>query len=212
MEHFELVEKLVNTFGVSYEDAKTALEKSGWDPVEAAVILERGKNGTPETETPKVNTNVKGSTSCRGENLKQDGRRVFKSIWEFLSLNEFIVKKASGETFLDIPLWLAILLLCSFFWAIIFILVIVFLMGYRFSFAGPHLGKKSVNDAVNRAETIGKDFVDRVKNSCAPAEDKTVNPETFTAETVREEVKTETAETPAAEVPSEPTDNTEPTE
>ena len=54
MEHFEMVEKLVNTFGVNYEEAKNALEQSGWDPVEAAVILERGKNSTPETETPKV--------------------------------------------------------------------------------------------------------------------------------------------------------------
>ena len=53
MEHFELVEKLVNTFGVNYEEAKNALEKSGWDPVEAAVILERAKNN-PEKETSKV--------------------------------------------------------------------------------------------------------------------------------------------------------------
>ena len=31
MEHFELVEKLVNTFGVSYEEAKTAALEPGTD-------------------------------------------------------------------------------------------------------------------------------------------------------------------------------------
>ena len=209
MEHFDLVEKLVNTFGVSYEESRDALEKSGWDPVEAAVLLEKAKNGTAETETPKTDPGVKGSACSRGETLKKDGSRIFKSIWEFLSLNTFIVKKSTGETFRDIPLWLAILLLCSFFWAIVFILVIVFLMGYRFSFAGPHLGKKSVNDAVGRAETFGKDIVDRVKNSCTGTEDKNVDPESFVSEPAPEEVKAEPAETPSEEKTSEPTEPAE---
>ena len=206
MEHFDLVEKLVNTFGVSYEDAKNALEKSGWDPVEAAVILERAKNGIPEEEAPKVNSNVKGSTAsgCR-DSWKQDGSKFIKSIWEFLSLNEFVVKKSSGEVFLDIPLWLTILLLCAFFWPIVIIMGVVFLMGYRFSFAGPHLGKKSVKDAVDRAESMGKDFVEKVKNSCAPAEDTPVDPQSFTAEPAPEEVKIDSAEAPADE-PGTPTD------
>ena len=44
MEHFELVEKLVNTFGVSYEKAKEALEASNWDAIDAAIYLEREKS------------------------------------------------------------------------------------------------------------------------------------------------------------------------
>ena len=42
--NFELVEKLVNTFGVSYEKAKEALEASNWDAVDAAIYLEKDKN------------------------------------------------------------------------------------------------------------------------------------------------------------------------
>ena len=80
MEHFELVEKLVNTFGVSYEKAKEALEASNWDAIDAAIYLEREKKGEPqpvqqeipeepkqepvrEEAQPDVNTGTKGSTS-----------------------------------------------------------------------------------------------------------------------------------------------------
>ena len=45
MEKIELVEKLVSTFGVSYAKAKEALEACGWDAVDAAVYLEKEKQG-----------------------------------------------------------------------------------------------------------------------------------------------------------------------
>ena len=54
MDRFELVEKLVKSTGVSYEDAKTALESSGWDLLDAAVWLE--KNGRIEVKTSHFTT------------------------------------------------------------------------------------------------------------------------------------------------------------
>ena len=175
MEHFELVEKLVNTFGVSYEEAKIALEKSGWDPVEAAVILERARNGMPEPE-PAVKEEParepKGNfESCRS-NVKEEGTRIVKTVWDFLNLNEFVVKKSSGEVFLNLPLWIAVLLLCAFFWPVVLILGLVFLMGYRFTFSGPNLGKKNVKGSAENTETVKEDVVEPVENPC-PAE--TVN-------------------------------------
>ena len=117
MEHFELVEKLVNTFGVNYEEAENALEQSGWDPVEAAVILERAKNSTPEKEAPKVKNAARESFESCQNTVKEEGSKLFKTVWDFLSLNEFVVKKSSGEIFLNLPLWISILLLCAFFCA-----------------------------------------------------------------------------------------------
>ncbi len=195
MNNFELVEKLVNTFGVSYEEAKIALEQCGWDPVEAAVILEKAKNGTPEPEEPKAESRVKGAAEAVRNEWREEGDKFFKSIWSFLSQNDFVIKKSSGEVFLDIPLWLSILLLCTFFWAVIFILGIVFIMGYRFSFTGPNLGKKNVQNAVDHVENAGKDFINRVKNSVAPDTCETVEmPQEPAA--AEEPQNPETAETP----------------
>ena len=236
MEHFELVEKLVNTFGVSYEKAKEALESSNWDAIDAAIYLEKEKNSEPQPvkqeipeepkqeepvqeepkqeepkqEEPKesnepsgVNTGTKGSTFNRNtksvmDDLREEGGKFFKTIWDFLSLNSFVVKKASGEVFLDIPIWLMALLLCAFFWAVILILGIVFLMGYRFSFNGPQLGKKNIKNTVNHVETVTEDFVEKVKNSVAPDTVEPVEEEKHEPEIIIEpnpETKEEQAET-----------------
>lgn len=206
MEHFELVEKLVNTFGVSYEKAKEALENSSWDPVEAAVILEREKNGIPqdetyqegETEIPRKGP--KGSTvNIPVDEIKEESSKFFKTIWDFLSLNSFVVKKSTGEIFLDIPIWLAALLLCAFFWAIVVIMVIVYIMGYRFSFSGPHLGKKNVKNTVSQVEKSAEDLMEKVKNAvapdtCEPVPDQTESKDDQVNEEKKEETETETKE------------------
>lgn len=204
MEHFELVEKLVNTFGVNYEEAKNALENSGWDPVEAAVILERAKNN-PEKETSKVKNAARESFESCHNTVKEEGSKFFKTVWDFLSLNEFVVKKSSGEVFLNLPLWISVLLLCAFFWPVVLILCVVFIMGYRFSFTGPQMGKKEVKNTMDRVEKAGEDIIEKVKNACPAEPVSTDNTEIPVPETPAEpEVKQEEA--------SEPSDSSEPTE
>ena len=169
--NFELVEKLVNTFGVSYEKAKEALEASNWDAVDAAIYLEKDKDAaSQEQEQENVNRNPKGSFNIPVDEMKEAGSNFFKTCWDFLSLNTFVVKKSSGEVFLDIPIWLAALLLCAFFWPVVIILALVFVMGYRFSFSGPQLGKKHVKNTMNQVENAAEEFVEKVKNAVGPDE------------------------------------------
>ncbi|MBR6089557.1 MAG: hypothetical protein IKP86_06465 [Anaerolineaceae bacterium] len=198
MEHFELVEKFVNTFGVSYEKAKEVLETSSWDPIEAAVLLEKEKNAAPEKENvtaeePKQENagtseqaqeeaNTCGSKGPKGstvnipvEDIKNAGYNAFKYIWDFLSKNSFVVKKSSGEVFLDIPIWLMVLLVCAFFWPVVLTLGLVFIMGYRFSFSGPQLGKKNVKKTVEHVENMTEEFVSKVKYAVAPDACEPVN-------------------------------------
>ena len=258
MEHFELVEKLVKTFGVSYEKAKEALEVSNWDPIDAAIYLEREKNGNPEpvkenvsqesaAEQPQAETQAqtgaqaqaqteekaepnrgtKGSFNIPVDDMKQAGSDFFMKIWDFLNKNTFVVKKNSGEVFLEIPIWLAALLLCAFFWAVVVVLGIVFIMGYRFSFSGPQLGKKRVKNTVDQVENAAGDFVSKVKNAVAPdncepvaeqpeiiVEEKNADAEKPAEAEVTEEVKAEEAKTveTAEEVKTEETPSSDLTE
>ena len=193
MDQFELVEKLVNTFGVSYEKAKEALEASNWDAIDAAIYLEKEQNGEghetkqeAESAQPNVNTNVKGSTANtnHGTDWKNESEKFFKKIWNFLSLNRFVVKKNTGEIFLELPIWLTVTLMCAFFWAFFVVMVIVFIMGYRFSFEGPQLGKKNVQKAVDQVESMTEDFVEKVKNTVGPDEVEPVNPQNSQPEIV----------------------------
>ena len=192
--NFELVEKLVNTFGVSYEKAKEALEASNWDAVDAAIYLEKDKDtASQEQEQEKVNCNPKGSFNIPVDEMKEAGCNFFKTCWDFLSLNTFVVKKSSGEVFLDIPIWLAALLLCAFFWPVVIILALVFVMGYRFSFSGPQLGKKHVKNTMNQVENAAEEFVEKVKNAVGPDECEKVEdqPEIVVESSDDEENKTE---------------------
>ena len=190
MDRFELVEKLVKSTGVSYEDAKTALESSGWDLLDAAVWLE--KNGRIEVKTSHFTTDpeqqqqqeqaaeqqrqqqqtrsetVHGYASSQ-YNTRRDGflHNIITKIKGILIDNELVICKQSGEIFLELPIWLSVLLLVVAFWPTIGVLVLVFILGFRFRFHGPDLGGELLNGILNKAENSASKFVDKVKNQYA---------------------------------------------
>ena len=214
MEHFESVEKLVKTFGISYEHAKEVLEASNWDAVEAAILIEK-ENKAAEQNSPtepvmtadslkeqldKSVKNVRKGTAAffkkaadlidetdgetksaengsvnaeeqpkqsvedseaykeakrRYSAAKEKTRGVIGTVVDFFDKNHFVVSKPSGETFLDLPLWVMIILFVMFFWIIVVVLIFTLILGFRFRFTGPQLGnlgqtspKTAMNDDV----------------------------------------------------------------
>ena len=197
MDRFELVEKLVKSTGVSYEDAKTALESSGWDLLDAAVWLE--KNGKIEVKTSHFTTdpeqqqeqeqaaeqqrqqqtyseNVRGNTYSQ-YNTRRNGflHSIISKVRGILIDNELVICKSSGEIFLELPIWLAVLLLIVAFWPTIGVLVLVFILGFRFRLHGPDLGSDTLNGILNRAENSASNLVDRIKNQYASSRNAAKN-------------------------------------
>ncbi len=185
MDRFELVEKLVKSTGVSYADAKAALEASGWDLLDAAVWLE--KNGKVEGKTGHFSTNPEQQEEQRKQQEEErrkeerardsvrnssasrnSGKGVFHTILrkarEIIMDNEIVVCKRNGEIFLEVPIWLFIILLIVAFWPVIIAIVVLFVIGFRYRLHGPDLGSERVNSILNRAENAAGDFVDRMKN------------------------------------------------
>ena len=78
--------------------------------------------------------------------------------------NELIICKRNGEIFLEIPIWLFIILLVVAFWPTVIVLILVFVIGFRFRLHGPDLGSETVNRILNNAENAAGDFIDRIKN------------------------------------------------
>ena len=185
MDRFELVEKLVKSTGVGYEDAKAALEACGWDLLDAAVWLE--KNGKIENKSNHFTTNPEQQQEQQKqqeeERMKEErrktsagtsagssfsGNRIIHTILtkarQIIMDNELVICKNSGEIFLEIPIWLAIVLLIVAFWPFLIVLVLVFILGFRFRLHGPDLGSEKVNRILSRAENAAGDFIDRMKN------------------------------------------------
>ncbi len=186
MDRFELVEKLVKSTGVSYEIAKIALESSGWDLLDAVIWLE--KNGKVEVKSNHFTTDPEQQQqqarsaeqqqqqqraeaprgSAQTQSSRGSGRilhSIFAKIRGILFDNELVVCKQSGEIFLELPIWLTILLFCLAFWPTLIVLILVFILGFRFRFHGPDLGGEMLNSILNRAENSASDFVSNVKNS-----------------------------------------------
>jgi len=185
MDRFELVEKLVKSTGASFADAKTALESTGWDLLDAAVWLE--KNGRVNGKTSHFSTNPEQQQAQqkqqeeerRKEERQRDAARnstassnsragilqsLLRKAKEIVMDNELIICKRSGEVFLEIPIWLFIILLIVSFWPVIIVIVVLFIFGFRYRLHGPDLGSDTVNSILNRAENAAGDFIDRFKN------------------------------------------------
>ncbi len=169
MEHIEMVEKLMSKANVSYAEAKQALENNNWDMLDALIELERqGKVRTGQGAAHYTTEPEKEQQKAREE--KQDTRSGWDEFWSgFCRLirrgmqNSFVAQRR-GETIISIPVLLLIVLLCVGFWIILPLMIVGLFCECRYSFRGPDLGRKDVNDAMGKASEYADDLKNSVKN------------------------------------------------
>lgn len=174
----EQVDKLREKADISYDEAKAALEASGGDILEALIDLEKqGKVPFPEgggfyssaKENPKQkegNKSTKENYQEKGESIKDLAQKFVKFCGKIIhkgNINSFEVLK-EGNVKTSFSITLLALLIISFFWITIPLIVVGLFFGYRYRFAGPDLGKERVNNAMdsaaNAAEVFKKTFVE----------------------------------------------------
>lgn len=183
MDNLEKVEKLRKKADITYEEAREILEQCDWDLLDAVIELEaRGKirndsaaystEGSSEQDAPKSPKQVAESYQSYDQNKRND-KGFFKTLWNGFV---FLLKKGCENTFvvardnkyiMQIPvLLLIILLLCSCFLVLVVMIVGLF-FGFRYSFAGPDLGKDSVNIVMDKAGTAADDLKESFRNDDA---------------------------------------------
>ncbi len=172
MATLEQVEKIREKTGVSFEEAKNALDTCGGDMLEAIILLEKqgkvnppvgggyyssGNNGGAEKEK---NTASGNSCERRGEGfgqlLKRFGRFCLNVIKKGNS-NYFEASK-DGKVIVSIPVTLLVIGLLFLFWIILPLLVIGLFFGYHYSFHGNELGRDSVNRVMYKASDAAEDI------------------------------------------------------
>jgi len=188
-QNLELVEKLVEKTGLSYTEAKAALERTDWDILEALIQLEaEGKISGGKTTKYTTNTteeenkeeksgkeekkskeyrenreNRRKRERCEtGNNFKKTSRSfgdVMKYIFDKGNSNCIEMYK-NDERKLGIPVTAFVLLLIFCFWVIIPLMIVGLFLGCRYSFSGPELGRDSVNSAMGKAT----DFAENIKS------------------------------------------------
>ena len=169
MDLMEKVEKLREKTGVSYSEAKAALEQTGEDLLEALCWLETHGKVLPVAASSTTEGRKPPEPEPEPEQRRENGfARGCRSLWEGLislvrkcNQTELIMTNRSGQREFALPLTLFIILLLAAFWAVIVLVVVALFFGNRFSVEG-QLGHDQVNDALGKAadyaESIKDDF------------------------------------------------------
>lgn len=169
MTTLEQVEKLRTMANVSYDEAKTALDATNGDLLEAIIYLEKQGKVTPPTgggyysseKTADTGAHAYQQTGWEKQTKHCDGGKnvssLLKKFGEFClnmirkgNANSFEVlkgKESKGST----PVTAFALLLIFVPWITIPLLIIGLFFGFRYRFNGPDLSSKTVNDAMNSA-------------------------------------------------------------
>lgn len=159
----EQVEKLKKYTGVSYAQAKEALEQTDGDILEAVILLEKQQKIQPQGEKTVVETKAEEKKdSQRSEKKSKDSElnETFRDLGRFLkdllhkgNTNRFDVIK-DKKVVMMIPMTLFVLLILFAFWFMLPLLVIGLFFGYGYRFSGADLEKTNVNEAVDKVSDV----------------------------------------------------------
>lgn len=172
MELLEKVEKIKEKTGVSYQEAKDALEAAGGDVLDALVYLEnQGKAKKPEVDvyTTKAESSEEFREAAKkyeestketfGDHLKKFF--VWCGKWIKKGCENFFIVSRYQEEVISIPV-IVLILLAFAFWIVLPLLIVGLFFGFKYSFKGAITKSVDVNSACEKAseaaENIKQEF------------------------------------------------------
>ena len=169
MTTLEQVEKLRTMANVSYDEAKSALDATNGDLLEAIIYLEKqGKVNAPSgggyytsEKTSDTGAVAYKKTGWEKQAKNCDGGKSFISLMKkFGGFCLKLIRKGNANNFevlmgeeikATVPVTALALLLIFAFWITIPLIVIGLFFGLRYRFTGPDCSGNTVNDAMNSA-------------------------------------------------------------
>lgn len=175
MDHLEKVEKIREKTGVSYEDAKAALEANGYDVLDAIVYLEKqGKVPQPKISSYSTGQEQQSDAFSQAQQTyKKDCQKKSTGdlLGRFCRFCVRLLKKSCDTTFeitrndnqvASLPVLLLILCAIFAFWVTLPLLIVGLFFGCRYQFRGFESTSIDINDVCDKAseacENIKQDF------------------------------------------------------
>lgn len=172
MDQLEKVEKIREKTGVTYQEAKDALEAANGDILDAVVYLENmGKIKKPNvqvftTEEEKQNEEFQKAAEAasmhKDETFSGTMRKFLNWCRKMIQkgCENFFIVERKGSNVITAPVIVLVVLLITAFWVIVPILAVGLFFGFRYSFKGEIT--KAVN--VNQACEMAADTCENIKN------------------------------------------------
>lgn len=177
----EMAERLRDKAGVSYTQAKEALEYSGGNLLDALIYLEEkgaipreeGAYFSTKSETPDpppVQKSMSAQSSAGAEKQKtfkapkvRKGifRQFFHTLRRWLVDNELEVWRKK-QPITALPVLILVLLLVCAPWVTIPVLVLGLFLGFRYRFSGPDLEREGLNSMIGTVADTAADLGHKV--------------------------------------------------
>ena len=164
----DLIQQLMRHTGVSEADARAALDAAGNDLLDAVVWLEQqGKishasvgssHSRPDAPPPPEFTYEAPPSPKK----KRRRWRLLHWLWRLVTENQLVCHRNAME--FHVPLAVLIALLCLAWYALLLLLLLALLLGWRCHFIGPQLGHKRVNDVMDHICDANDDLHQRWKD------------------------------------------------
>lgn len=162
----EMIQRLSDHADVTFEDAQAALEASGGDMLDALSWLEQmGKIPTSGIHSYATDTGSAPPPEEPPREREQPARGNFlRSAWRWLVDNRLeICRRSDGTCVLECPIVALVALLILAWWLVLILLGVGFLLGWRYRFAGPNLGRnRVVQDVMEQIDSGMTSMVDDV--------------------------------------------------
>ena len=156
MEQTEMVKRLCEKAGCSAEDARDALERSGWVLLDAMIILEREKKTARHTaQASTVLPTVSTQKNARSDAFAAKLRELLAK-----SLTHALVVRHGEREYARLPILYFLILLCAAFYVMLTAILIALFCGCKLSFEGPEIPRDA---EINRVMDEASDAADKIK-------------------------------------------------
>lgn len=179
MDKLNLVEKLREKTGITYEDAKRVLEINNWDILDSILYLEeQGKVKRPSVSifyTNEYNENYEDEDQqFNFQEVKKDNNYksnnnfegIFEAICKVIDTcnNIFIEIMGKNNFFLKLPLTVVIVLLIFGFWILIPLVVIGLFLDIKFSVESKKVNTDKTNDILSKISKEVQNIKSKIKS------------------------------------------------
>lgn len=174
MDELEKVERLRQKADVSYEEAKEALEKCGWDLLDAMVELEKQGKVKKPGQSSYTTHYEEPETIREAAQAKKSGCTFTGMLNRFFDWCSRVIKKGNsmlfhvereGKKIISMPVTVFVILMLFGFWFFLVLMVVGLFLGCRYSFEGLKRVDLDVNKAMDSAaqtaEKIKEEFTNK---------------------------------------------------
>ena len=176
MEFLEKVEKLRNKANISYEEAKSILNETDGDLLEAMIMLEKqGRLDPPPSSNESIGQYVpRCANGHKGQEGAHDAWRGFwrwiKSLFAKGNRNNLRIKK-NDNVIASMPVTVFVAALVFAFWIAVPLLIAGLFCGCSYSFTGPDLERENINRAWDKASQMAESIKEDIKKEMDSGED-----------------------------------------